>query len=253
MAIVTSTIKNSFFHLAELLYPPQCPACNYPITRTDDTLCPKCWQQLREAILTPACPTCGKPTSQYEIYNNKCHRCQDNQTNIDFIIRVGDYQSSLKNLVLSFKYHHQSRLDKFLGKLAADTALSRPETRSLDYLVPIPLHWRRRFTRGYNQSEILAEQIAKHLKLSNISIPVRHDLIRTRNTPPQTTLPAGKRKNNLKNAFAIRPDAPFKNKNICLVDDVTTTGTTLNTAAKTLKRYGAKSVSAIVIIVPEYF
>ena len=245
-------INHAIFQIGELLYPPVCASCNCRILRTDDTLCPLCWKQLRDSILSPACPTCGKSTSQYEIFNGKCHNCQDSDSELDFLLRVGNYQGALKNLILSLKYHHQSRLDQFLGKLAADAALARPETRNINYLVPIPLHWRRKLNRGYNQSEILAVQIARNLNNAGIkNISVSNELVRIRNTPPQTILPAGKRKKNLVGAFSIRPDAPYKNKNICLVDDVTTTGTTLNTAAKELKRFGARSVSAMVIIVPD--
>ena len=245
------TVRNAINHLGELIYPPICSACNCKIINTDDTLCPECWQQLRQAILISACPTCGKSTSQYEVFNGKCHNCQETSSEIEFIIRVGSYQGALKKLILDLKYHQQNRLDYFLGSLAADAALSRAEIRDIDYLVPIPLHWRRRFTRGYNQSEILAQQISKKLAKANIKIPVSCDLVRTRNTKPQTILPTGKRKNNLIGAFAVRPDAPYVDKSICMVDDVTTTGATLNTAAKELKRFGVKSVSAIVIIVPD--
>ncbi len=251
MSRLNYILNHAIFHFGELLYPPVCASCNCRIVRTDDTLCPNCWNTLRNAILSPACPNCGKSTSQYEIFNGKCHNCQDTNSKLDYLVRVGNYHGALKNLVLSLKYHHQSRLDKFLGKLAADAAMARNETRHIDFLVPIPLHWRRKLIRGYNQSEIIAVQISNFLKKAGLYIPIRNDLVRIRNTPPQTTLPAGQRKQNLNGAFAVRQDAPFKNKNICLIDDVTTTGTTLNTAAKVLKDFGADSVSAIVIIVPD--
>ena len=245
-----SIVKSLFAAGVDIIYPSFCPVCHVRLDSGDDTLCGECWDSLRELISLPSCSFCGKTAAKYETFNGRCHECQGLKSQLDYIIRVGAYQSPLKELLWQLKYCGQSSLDRFLGGLAADTATIRPEFRELDYLVPIPLHWRRRLRRGYNQSELLAEAIARKLTMSGMPRKLNFDLVRIRNTPPQTTLSEARRRANLAGAFALRPDHKFSGGKICLIDDVTTTGTTLETAARVLRRAGASSVGALVIMVP---
>ena len=109
--------------------------------------------------------------------------------------------------------------------------------------MPVPLHWRRRFQRGFNQSAL----IAKGLTLDNAQFNT--DLVRIRYTQQQIELTVAARKRNVEGAFAVRKGHNFKGKNICLVDDVKTTGATLNECAKVLKEAGAGKVFAFVLAV----
>ncbi|MCP4709176.1 MAG: ComF family protein [Planctomycetes bacterium] len=115
--------------------------------------------------------------------------------------------------------------------------------------MPIPLHWRRRWSRRYDQAQLLTRATQLALKQQNLSIPVNCDLLRIRHTAPQTSMAHSHRLQNLKGAFAVRSDAPLQGKHICLIDDVTTTGTTLRIAGRTLIKAGAAQVSAAVIAV----
>jgi len=116
---------------------------------------------------------------------------------------------------------------------------------------PVPLHWRRRLSRGFNQSLLLARHLSRHLAETRRAraIPVRTDLVRIRHTPAQWTLAPTKRRKNVAGAFAVRPDHDFSRKTVCLVDDITTSGATLNECAAVLKNAGAAAVYAVVAAV----
>ncbi|MBN2842253.1 MAG: ComF family protein [Sedimentisphaerales bacterium] len=202
-------------------------------------------------ISSAYCPTCGATVSPYELVNCRCHICQGQKLSIDYFIRVGQYESVLRDMILSLKYHNKSHLDRFLGKLAGAAALSNKQFRTADMFVPIPLHWRRRMARGYNQSELLAREAARELSANDLRIPVVNALKRIKNTHPQALLTQAGRRENLKGAFAVRNLNTVKNKHICLVDDVTTSGSTLHAAARELRKAGADKIGVLVLCVPD--
>lgn len=232
----------------ELLCPATCAVCRTEIEDSSEVLCRQCWSQLQENLQSQGCPVCGHDVGEYSLIEGRCHRCQRRRPVVNQVVRVGDYYDTLRELVLTFKFRRQSRLDKFLGDLLAAAIMGTPEFDEIDMLVPIPLHWRRRWSRKYDQAELLALAAAQNLKQQR-SVRVSCDLVRVRNTPPQTSLLPNKRLLNLKDAFAVRPDHAFADKHICLIDDVTTTGTTLRVAAQTLRKAGAKQISAAVLAV----
>ncbi len=235
----------------EWIYPSLCPGCQKPLGEFREILCPDCWSGLQSALAIPYCPGCGRDTSPYTQVEGRCPRCRKEKPTIANLCRVGRYQEPLRAIILAYKFHRQSGFDLFLGNLLGEAILGSKTLRTADLLVPIPLHWRRKWVRTYNQSELLANQASNRLKQDGVSIPVNLDLVRMRYTPPQTTLPPEKRLVNLKHAFAARSDAPFLGKHLCLIDDVTTTGTTLRFAARALRKAGAEMVSAAVIAVAD--
>lgn len=235
--------------LLEMVCPACCEVCHQELLAGSDIICSECWAVLREGLLSSACPVCGLPAGPYELIDGVCHRCHNTRPVVSRVIRVGGYEDVLRSLILSFKFRGQSRLDRFLGGMMASAMMGDRLLDDIDILVPVPLHWRRFLTRGYNQSELLVREITRELKRQGILKPVSYDLLRVRNTRPQVSLSASARKGNLKGAFAARPDANFQGKHICLVDDVTTTGTTLKVAGHALKRAGARRISAVVLTV----
>jgi len=149
----------------------------------------------------------------------------------------------LKDLILKFKNSH-SELDITLGHLAGSALQSGAFIENIDYIVPVPLHWIRRLSRGYNQSALIAKRLS--LKF----VPINTDLVRIRNTAAQQAMTSPtQRARNVAGAFAVRSGHEFEGKNICLVDDVKTTGATLNECAKSLKQAGAAKVYALVLAV----
>jgi ComF family protein len=172
-----------------------------------------------------------------------CPGCQGLDFHFDGIARVGVYSDALQRMIVAFKHDH-SELASMLAFLA-DSALRGSSFREgIDLLVPVPLHWTRRLARGYNQSLLIAK------RLRNPTARISTDLVRTHRTRSQPTMvtPAA-RARNVEGVFAVRPDHRFAGKTICLIDDVKTSGATLNECAKTLKEAGATQVYALVLAV----
>ena len=147
------------------------------------------------------------------------------------------------SLVHELKYRGRTKLAPILGDALTSLMMADPLLKSADLIAPIPLHPARRRERGYNQSELLARRVSQ---LSGI--PVTDVLRRVKNTKTQARIVnPDKRRDNLKGAFAVRDVAALKDKQVLLIDDVTTTGATLDAAAKELKSAGAGTVYALVV------
>jgi ComF family protein len=166
----------------------------------------------------------------------------NSEFSLDGVARAAVYKESVIKLILGLKRDRS----ELLGQVAM---VARPAFRAANFfdeiemLVPVPLHWRRCIRRGYNQAEILTK-LLKHP-----SAKISYDLARVRNTRMQPSLDFNQRFANVKNAFAVRKGHVFDGKCICLVDDVMTTGATLNECARVLKQAGAKAVYSFVIAV----
>lgn len=226
-----------------LLFPPHCVLCQTPIRRDDDGLCPACWQELTRCTAADYCRRCGRNASPFGIVNNRCGACQDEDLAFDGTIRAGLYESALRSLVLAFKFHQRTEYAGRISGMMKDALAVSGQARRIDYFVPVPLHWRRRLERGYNQSLYLSRGLcAAPARIST-------DLVRTRYTKRQWNLTEAQRRRNVKNAFAVRQGHPFDGKTIALVDDITTSGATLTECAKVLKAAGAKHVYAVVAAV----
>ena len=196
-----------------------------------------------------ACPVCGHNSGKYALIQGRCHRCQKKHPKISHLARVGEYTGALAELVKEFKFHRQSRLDNFLGGMLGHAIAGDLQLRDVDLFIPIPLHWRRKLARTYNQAELLTRSAAGVLGEQGRRVRLSHDLLRIRHTRPQSSLAASHRIVNLHGAFAVRPDAGYAGRHLCLIDDVTTTGTTLRVAASALLDAGAARVSAAVLAV----
>ena len=189
------------------------------------------------------CRRCGREVSRYAIYDNSCANCQSEQIHFDGIARTGVYADSLRDVILDFK-NGKTELDSVVHMLIDSALQTSSFLGEIDLFVPVPLHWRKRLLRGYNQSLLLAKG------LKHTSAKTSADFVRIRYTQAQPTMPSAKaREKNVADAFAVRQGHPFEGQRICLVDDVKTTGATLNECAKTLKEAGASKVFALVLAV----
>lgn len=165
------------------------------------------------------------------------------QNNCDGLLCVGRYSGSLKETLRRFKFSNKSSYYRALGKLLALKIQNTKQLDSFDVIVPVPLHKSRQKHRGYNQAELMAEQIAKTLK-----IPCEKNLlIKSVATNSQSMLKRTERLLNLEDAFMAVNDGLIAHKNILLIDDIVTTGSTVNQCCKALKRAGAEKVIAGVI------
>jgi ComF family protein len=224
-----------------LLWPGKCLICRECIHPADEGLCPSCWQDLAQAVGADYCRRCGRDVSPYGIINGRCGFCQEMEFAYDGIVRVGSYETSLRSMILALKFREQTEWIDRLSEMLRQTLITSSFFPGIELLVPVPLHWLRRLKRGFNQSCLLAE------KLHTLGIPIAADLVRIRNTEQQWDLTPAQRRRNVRGAFAVRKGHPFAGKTLALVDDITTSGATLEECAKTLKQAGASNVYAVVL------
>jgi competence protein ComFC len=228
--------------LGHLLWPGVCVNCDSNLAETASALCSDCWGELASVCTPDYCHCCGRDVSKYGVYDDACPNCRSEEIHFDAIARAGIYDDALRNVILAFKYG-KTELDLVLAGLINSALQVSGFSGDIDLIVPVPLHWRRRLTRGYNQSHILAKKLIHPAKINT-------DLVRIRYTKPQPGMltPAARAK-NVAGAFAVRYKHPFAGRRICLVDDVKTTGATLNECANTLKQAGASKIFALVLAV----
>ena len=226
-----------------LLWPAVCINCRESICETDKNLCEECWGQLRSCTGGDYCPRCGRDASRYGLLDGVCPDCQGREFHFDRIARAGVYNAALQRMILAFK-NGRTELDSTLGFLANSALQGTDFCNEIEFFVPVPLHWSRRLIRGYNQSLILAKRL-KHPTAKIIT-----DLVRIRRTKSQPAMasPAA-RARNVAGAFAVRKGHNLTGRSICLVDDIKTTGATLNECARMLKEAGAARVFALVLAV----
>jgi len=229
--------------LNQLLWPAVCINCHENIGEGDNNLCKNCWGELLECTGGDYCPRCGRDASRFAIVAGACPDCQGKEFHFDKIARSGVYDKSLQKMILSFK-NGRTELDLVLGFLADSASQGSSFSKEVEFFVPVPLHWTRRLIRGYNQSLVITKRL-KHPKAK-----ISTDLVRIRRTKSQPAMasPAARAK-NVAGAFAVRWRHNFAGRKICLVDDIKTTGATLNECAKTLKEAGASKVFALVLAV----
>jgi ComF family protein len=168
-----------------------------------------------------------------------CGLCRRGLTGFNAAFSFGEYDGELRRLVHLLKYDGVRGLAQPLSRLLA-TALPRSE--SFDAIVPMPLHWVRRWQRGFNQADLLARGLSRPL-----GVPVIRALARARATAPQAGLTRAQRRANVAGSFRVRDRAAVAGRHVLLVDDVMTTGATLSAAAAVLKRAGAHRVTAVTV------
>jgi ComF family protein len=210
------------------------------LSKSDTLLCLACCSKVKPRF-EQSCPYCRKHLTPH---GETCFACAP-KNSLDGVFVAYDYQESLvADALHAFKYRSLESLSEPLSLLFARAILSSglplPES-----MVPVPLHaWRLRY-RGFNQSALLGEALARTLLPGTIIPCDTHSLVRHRFTWPQQTMPdATARKDNIKNAFSLTPsaDVHIKGKSIWLIDDISTTASTLDACARVLKQAGAKKV-----------
>ena len=221
----------------DLLFPPRCVACN----RLGEWLCAECRGEI-EIIPSPTCRFCAlplpAPAAEGDGPADVCPRCRSRQHVLDGLAAYAFHNGPLRRAVHELKYSGLRSLARPLGRLMADRwPQLRPADQPFDVIVPVPLHRRRERERGYNQAALLARELGRRLQLP----VVEHVLIRSRATARQTDLDAAQRRANVQGAFACRSDG-LSGRAILLIDDVCTTGSTLEAAASALRAAGVAAV-----------
>ena len=224
--------------------PVACDACRTALT--DDPVpffCRTCWETIRPHT-GPSCPRCGLPfASDVALTYSPDHCCLSCRQRPPAFTRAWAcyvYEPPLRNAIHLLKYRGKVVLAGALGALLRQ---ARPLLPEADILMPVPLHPSRLREREYNQSLLLADELNRDLHL-----PLVYDnLVRLRATQPQTELSRSERLKNLRRCFALRRPTEVAGKRVLLVDDVMTTGTTVNECAKVLRKAGADEVFVVTL------
>jgi ComF family protein len=228
--------------LAELLvFPSSCRLCGSLLDRPGERIvCRECLDRIRPRR-GPACPVCGR-FFEGGTEPHLCRRCLADRPAFAAHRSCGAYGGPLKDVILLFKYRRCAPLAVPLARFA-EAALGTVAALwdGADGLVAVPLHRARRRERGFNQSRLLARELARARGLEVVS----GSLVKLRNAPPQAGLRAADRERNVVGAYAVRRAERVRGKVLVLVDDVTTTGATLRECARVLVEAGAKEVRAI--------
>jgi ComF family protein len=231
-------LKESFL---DLIYPRYCPFCEQKIAQVGKYLCDVCFNQLE--IVKEGCRKCGGAIEKGSKITSRCNRCKRKIFYFNRAVAVGEYKGKFRDLILQIKFFHNAYLIKFLAGLLVEKLRRQDFIDFIDIMVPVPLSRMKLLQRGYNQAELLAYIVSKRLRIK-LS---RDNLIKVRETPPQSSLSDEQRQKNVVNVFRVKNHREFNGKNVLLIDDVLTTGATASECAKILKRAGAKVVYLAVV------
>ena len=236
--------------LLDLLFPDECRVCGDPLNSGNleeisrIPVCSRCLKDPQPMAAEYYCVACRTPfVNPYPLdESGRCMLCRLGLNGFDQVYSYGAYEGTLRTLIHLFKFEGVRPLASKFGELLA---LAVPREEHFDAIVPMPLHWRRRWQRGFNQSELLAQEIARRWHA-----PVVKAIRRKRATAPQAGLTSAQRRDNVRAAFEPRAGAAKKSLDglrVLLVDDVLTTGATASACARALKRAGAAHVSLLAL------
>lgn len=200
--------------LIDLLYPPKCVLCGESLPSGKEQLCPKC-KNLPDQSRT----------------------IRREGTRFSLCVSALPYRDPFRASILRYKFNGSSFYSEIYGKILADAVRQRIAGK-FDLITYIPLNWRRRRKRGYDQAKLLAEALGREL-----DVAVVKTLVKVKNVKPQSTQPsAAARRKNIRGVYRAKNAAAFAGKRVLLVDDILTTGSTMSEAAGVLRDNGAKTV-----------
>lgn len=229
--------------LCSAFFPDSCRVCDLPLegwTRTP--VCQDCWDRVAPANPAHACIRCGMEVANPHALDEAghCAPCIAKPPAYDRFVSFNRHEGVLRKLIHLLKY---DQLQPLARPLAAKLAELRPAILPTDLVLGIPLHWRRRRERGFNQSALIAAQAA-----AAWGLPFDNGILkRTKPTPPQAGLTRAERLVNVRGAFKVRRPQAVQGRRIVIIDDVMTTGATLDACARALKRAGAEAVIAVTL------
>lgn len=228
--------------ILHLIVPPTCYACETALDPSCPFFCPRCEAEIL-GDTAPTCLRCAATVGPNLAPAWDCAMCRGEKFAFAGVCRLGPYDGALRRLILYLKNRRGEELADILGQCLAPRVQAAWPEEDFSAVVPIPLHWWRRWQRGYNQGQVIAEGLARTL---NIPCQSRW-LHRIRSTSPQTSLSPTSRKQNVHSAFSLSPGLVLPERPVLLVDDILTTGSTCHEAARVLRAGGASSVHVAVL------
>ncbi len=228
-------------YIRELIYPRRCPICEKIVLPKGKKICSVCKKKLIY-VEEPCCKKCGKPVAQKE--QEYCFDCYKKQFHYDSGMALFVYDQTMKDSITAFKFHGKKEYADFYVEEMVERLGKKILEKQPDVLIPVPIHQKKKRVRGFNQAELLASGLSKRLE-----IPINCKLLlRTKNTIPQKQLNNKERLRNLERAFTISVQGWKEKKiyqHIMLVDDIYTTGSTIEACSKVLQASQMTKVSFV--------
>jgi len=229
MSIKTDLIQP----LLNWLYPAACLLCDGKLSESERMICDSCWTKLPRAV-------------DQSIQHLWLAREKKSSIYLDDFYACFHFDDSVQKIVHGLKYEGKTKLAKEIIQATLPEILKYPQLSACDWIIPVPLHPKKKKSRGFNQSLLLASELGHFL-----AIPIAESiLIRRKFTASQTKLDAKARMENVAEAFEVIKPEVVQNTHVLLLDDLITTGATVNECARVLKAAGAKKVLALAIARP---
>lgn len=225
---------------ADLLFPRRCPVCGGVAMPKGRLICPACLKQL-SFVSSPACMKCGKEIGSRE--QEYCADCIRRKKSFTRGFALLNYDSRAAVSMAAVKYHNKREYLDFYARAAALRFKKQFRQAGIQVIVPVPVHASRLKTRGFNQAAVLAEKLSAEL-----GIPWEELLIRVKKTDPQKSLGSAERLKNLRGAFEAEQEAG-KWERVLLVDDIYTTGSTVEICSRALLKTGVKQVFVFAVCI----
>jgi ComF family protein len=228
--------------LFQFLLPPQCPCCEKFSEEGKPGFCSNCLSQIRW-IEPPFCSICGIPFISREVETHPCGACVTHRKYFTIARALGAFEGSLQEAIHRWKYEGKTYLTPFFADWMAEGLNRHWEPGSLDLLIPVPLHTRRLRERGFNQALLLVRELSRRT-----GIPYRKTILQKKKpTIPQVNLSGVERGRALRGTFHVIGKEELSGLSVLLIDDVYTTGATVNECSKVLLRGGAKRVDVLTL------
>lgn len=236
-------MKSILTALAEVIFPTTCMTCGVVLDyQRLPVFCEDCFSRIK-FIRSSLCSCCGIPFGAAGEQDHLCGDCIVAAPAFSLARSAGHYENALLDAIHQFKYRGKTSVGKSLGKLMADFAYPGLNIADYSLVIPVPLHRRRLRERGFNQAVILAREIARRFSLPLDFTTLKRHMY----TNPQVSLGKKEREKNVRGAFVVKREDRIQDKDIILVDDVYTTGSTLRECARILKKHGARQVAALTL------
>lgn len=232
-----------FWPVKLIIFPSRCQLCSELLENPGEkVVCGRCLSRM-EVHRGEVCQICGRFFYHQSGQKSICLECEHNPPIFSYHRSLGLYSGNLKDLIILFKYKGFEILSQPLAAALYKKYQKEGIFSGINYILPVPLHRQKQKARGFNQAELLAEELSR---LSGLPWS-KKILVKIKNTPAQVSLEASEREKNLQGAFAVKQPDKVKGKAFLLIDDVFTTGSTIRECARVLSQSGAREVRALTI------
>jgi ComF family protein len=239
-------VRTALAPLLDALLPQTCVSCETWIGADEPRACPACRAALEATIALPYCPFCGRTVSPFSIHEKSCARCSTERFwNVAGLVRVGEHREQvLRRMLLGLKFSGSERQSDYLGGLLAGAMRKASWVGEIDALVPVPMHRLRACQRPCDHAQMLADAVARRLRL-----PVRRAAVRrVKYSISQTrTGSRAERFRNVQGCFGPARRPKVAGRTVCIIDNLLVSGATIHEVSKVLRKAGARRIYAAVV------